>query len=82
MRVGEEASYAQDRALKLARSGYVVLLETTEDIPTPEPVLDESVSGAVPEKEDIDDNEPEKQDFTPFPEKAEQPKRRGRKPKQ
>lgn len=82
MVVGTEADYAQDRAVQLAGWGFVELLEAVQEDGQ------EAHTPGVPaedmealEKEEIADSEPEKHDFTPFPEKSEQPKKRGRKPK-
>lgn len=83
MAVGTEADYAQDRAIQLAGWGFVELLEAVQEEEkeahtTEVPAEDTEAQ----EKEELTDSEPEKLDFTPFPEKSEQPKKRGRKPKQ
>lgn len=108
MRVGDEVDFSSERAAKLARSGYVVLLEAQEEesVQETEPVggeerddnsevleqpgdqeegeeepVDYGAEHAKPEKEEIRNQEAEKHEFIPFPEKPEG-KKRGRKPKQ
>lgn len=81
MRSGDESEYDQVRAQDLAEWGFVILLE---------PFLsDDKVEGAPEnheneQKEEVEKEEvemvPEKNEFSPFPEKDKQPKKRGRKP--
>lgn len=97
MRVGDEVDFSSERAAKLARSGYVVLLEAQEEetvqktkpvgeeekkanSDVPEQPGDEGNEQGEPEKEEIRDQEAEKNEFRPFPEKSNGTKR-GRKPK-
>lgn len=87
MNSGEHADYEQERAVKLARGGFVELLEAVEekaDVPPAEEVVEEQTEQQEEaEKEEINELEPEKKELEPFPEKSEEagPKKRGRKPK-
>lgn len=97
---GQHADYELSRAKKLARSGFVELLEPVVEATEPAvdinanqgdlPISEEkrttpegaaAADGQI--KETFEEEEFEKSEFTPFPEKVETdgPKKRGRKPK-